>query len=209
MRIFDGAQNSYKEMYKVGITGGIGSGKSTVCRLLAEYGVAVYDSDSRAKELMANSEPLRLALQEAFGRECYNEHGLNRAYLASKVFNDKEALAKLNSIVHPAVRADFRAWAESQSSTYVVLESAILFEASFENEVDTTLAVLAPLEERIRRTIRRDGADRAAIEARIANQMSDEELHARADRTIVNLIMEYLESDVEQLHKIYCRESQL
>lgn len=209
MRIFDGAQNSYKDMYKVGITGGIGSGKSTVCRLLAEYGVAVYDSDSKAKELMANSEPLRQALQETFGRECYNEHGLNRAYLASKVFNDKKALAKLNSIVHPAVRADFRAWAESQSSAYVVLESAILFEAGFENEVDTTLAVLAPLEERIRRTISRDGADRAAIEARIANQMSDEELHARADRTIVNLIMEYLESDVEQLHKIYCRESQL
>ena len=90
-----------------------------------------------------------------------------------------------------------------------MLESAILFEAGFENEVDTTLAVMAPIEERIKRTISRDGTDRAAVEARIANQMSDEELHTRAARTIVNLIMEYLESDVEQLHKIYCRESQL
>lgn len=195
-------------MYKVGVTGGIGSGKSTICRLFAEYGVPIYDSDSRAKELMAESESLRNSLQEAFGEGCYNEQGLNRAYLAEKVFGDKEALAKLNSIVHPAVRADFRAWADMQRAAYVVLESAILFEVGFENEVDTTLAVMAPLEERIRRTIGRDGVDRAAVEARIANQMSDDELHARASRTIVNLNMEYLASDVEQLHKFYCYESQ-
>ena len=196
-------------MYKVGVTGGIGSGKSTVCRLLAEYGVPVYDSDARAKELMTNSESLRKSLCEAFGEECYGEQGLNRAYLAERVFGDKEALAKLNAIVHPAVRADFRAWADMQMTAYVVLESAILFEAGFENEVDTTLAVMAPIEERIKRTISRDGTDRAAVEARIANQMSDEELHVRAARTIVNLRVEYLESDVEQIHKIYCRESQL
>ena len=194
-------------MYKVGVTGGIGSGKSTVCALLAEYGVPVYDSDSRAKALMSESQALRKSLQEAFGEECYNEQGLNRAYLAEKVFGDKEALAKLNSIVHPAVRADFRAWADAQRAAYVVLESAILFEADFEGEVDTTLAVLAPIEERIRRTISRDGSDRAAVEVRIANQMSDDELHRRAKRTIVNLRKEYLESDVEQLHKMYCYES--
>ena len=194
-------------MYKVGVTGGIGSGKSTVCALLAEYGVPVYDSDSRAKALMSESQALRKSLQEAFGEECYNDQGLNRAYLAEKVFGDKEALAKLNSIVHPAVRADFRAWADAQRAAYVVLESAILFEADFEGEVDTTLAVLAPIEERIRRTVSRDGSDRAAVEARIANQMSDDELHRRAKRTIVNLRKEYLESDVEQLHKMYCYES--
>ena len=195
-------------MYKVGITGGIGSGKSTVCGLLAEYGVPVYDSDSRAKALMSESQALRKSLQEAFGEECYNEQGLSRAYLAEKVFGDKEALAKLNSIVHPAVRADFKAWADAQRAAYVVLESAILFEAGFEGEVDTTLAVMAPMEERIRRTVSRDGSDRAAVEARIANQMSDDELHRRAKRTIVNLRKEYLESDVEQLHKMYCYESQ-
>ena len=194
-------------MYKVGVTGGIGSGKSTVCALLAEYGVPVYDSDSRAKALMSESQALRKSLQEAFGEECYNDQGLNCAYLAEKVFGDKEALAKLNSIVHPAVRADFRAWADAQRAAYVVLESAILFEADFEGEVDTTLAVLAPIEERIRRTVSRDGSDRAAVEARIANQMSDDELHRRAKRTIVNLRKEYLESDVEQLHKMYCYES--
>lgn len=194
-------------MYKVGITGGIGSGKSTVCGLLSAYGVAVYDSDARAKALMEQSAALRESLCVAFGSECYNEYGLNRQYLASKVFGDEQSLMKLNSIVHPAVRADFRSWAEQQSGEYVVLESAILFEAAFETEVDTTLAVLAPVEERVRRAMGRDGADREAILNRIQHQMSDEELHARADRCLVNMRMDYLESDVEQLHKIYLYEA--
>ena len=119
-------------MYKIGVTGGIGSGKSTVCELLRDRGVAVYDSDSRAKQLMAESEALREQLIAAFGAECYNAEGLDRAFLASKVFGNEEALQQLNSIVHPAVRADFQAWAEQQSP-YVVLESAILFEAGFES----------------------------------------------------------------------------
>ena len=194
-------------IYKIGITGGIGSGKSTVCRLLADMGVPVYDSDARAKALMNDSEALRTALIEAFGEECYNAEGLNRPYLASRVFGDAEALAQLNAIVHPAVREDFRAWADVQSSRYVVLESAILFESGFENEVDTTLAVLAPLEERVRRTAERDGVDRESVLKRIAHQISDEELHRRANRTLVNLRMDYLESDVEQLHKMYCYEA--
>ncbi len=194
-------------MYKVGITGGIGSGKSCVCKLLSAYGVAVYDSDARAKLLMNDSEALREVLCQEFGAECYDAQGLNRAYLASKVFGSEEALAKLNSIVHPAVRADFRAWAELQSCTYVVLESAILFEAGFETEVDTTLAVLAPREERIRRAMQRDGVEREAIERRMEHQLSDDILHARADRTLVNLRMDYLESDVEQLHKIFLYEA--
>ena len=194
-------------MYKVGITGGIGSGKSSVCALLSAYGVAVYDSDDRAKALMNENEALRRALCEAFGEECYNAEGLNRAYLASQVFGSEEALARLNSIVHPAVRADFRAWAERQQGTYVVLESAILFEAGFETEVDTTVAVLAPKEERIRRAMQRDGVEREAIERRMEHQMGDEELHAKAEKCLVNLRMDYLESDVEQLHKMLLYEA--
>lgn len=194
-------------MYKIGITGGIGSGKSTVCALLREQGVAVYDSDAEAKRLMVESEALRQALIEAFGEECYNAEGLDRKYLASQVFGREEALLRLNAIVHPAVREDFRAWAERQKGSYVVLESAILFEAGFESEVDATLAVLAPLEERLRRTMERDGVEREQVLSRIKHQMSDDELHARADRTLVNLRREYLESDVEQLHKMYCYEA--
>ncbi len=194
-------------MYKIGITGGIGSGKSTVCALFREHGVAVYDSDAEAKRLMAESADLRRRLIEAFGEECYNAEGLDRKYLASKVFGCEEALQRLNSIVHPAVREDFRAWAERQRGSYVVLESAILFEAGFENEVDATLAVMAPLEERVRRTMERDGVEREQVMERIKHQMSDDDLHARANRTLVNLRREYLESDVEQLHKMYCYEA--
>ena len=193
--------------YKIGVTGGIGSGKSTVCRLLADMGAAVYDSDARAKALMNEDMALREALIEAFGEECYDEEGLNRAYLAAQVFGNEEALARLNAIVHPAVRADFRAWAEMQKSTYVVLESAILFEAGFENEVDSTLAVMSPLEERVRRTMERDGATREEVLRRISHQMSDDELHRLSAHTIVNLRMDYLESDVEQLHKRFCYEA--
>ena len=193
--------------YKIGVTGGIGSGKSTVCRLLADMGAAVYDSDARAKALMNEDMALREALIEAFGEECYDEEGLNRAYLAAQVFGNEEALARLNAIVHPAVRADFRAWAEMQKSTYVVLESAILFEAGFENEVDSTLAVMSPLEERVRRTMERDGATREEVLRRISHQMSDDELHRLSKHTIVNLRMDYLESDVEQLHKRFCYEA--
>lgn len=196
-----------KSIYKVGVTGGIGSGKSTVCALLAEYGVPVYYSDAEAKRLMNESEQLREAIIQSFGTECYTEQGLNREYLSSKVFGNGEALAQLNAIVHPAVREDFRAWADGQRASYVVFESAILFEAAFENEVDTTLAVMAPFEERVRRTMQRDGSLREDVERRIKHQMSDEELHAKAARTIVNLRREYLESDVEQLHKMFCYEA--
>lgn len=195
-------------MYKIGITGGIGSGKSTVCALFAEQGVAVYDSDFEAKRLMNESEAMRQALIAAFGQECYGEQGLNRAYLASQVFGNEEALQRLNAIVHPAVREDFRMWAERQQGAYVILESAILFESGFDTEVDATLAVMAPLEERVRRTMARDGVEREQVLSRISHQMSDDELHARANRTIVNLMRDYLESDVEQLHKMYCYEAQ-
>lgn len=196
-------------MYKVGITGGIGSGKSTVCRLFEQNGIAVYDSDARAKALMAESATLREQLVAAFGAECYNDQGLNRVYLAGRVFGDEVELRRLNGIVHPAVKDDFRRWADAQRGAYVVLESAILFESGFDAEVDTTLAVMAPMEERLRRTAERDGTDVEAIKRRMEHQLSDDELHARAARTIVNLRMDYLESDVEQLHKIYCYEATL
>lgn len=196
-------------MYKIGVTGGIGSGKSTVCALFAERGIPVYDSDSRAKSLMNDDEALRGELSREFGEGCYaTGGGLDRAYLASRVFGHAEALERLNAIVHPAVREDFRRWAEAQSAPYVLLESAILFEAGFESEVDATLAVLAPQQERVRRAVERDGVSRDEVLKRMAHQMSDDELHARADRTVVNVRRDYLESDVEQLHKIYSYEAQ-
>lgn len=188
-------------MYKVGITGGIGSGKSTVCRMLAERGVALYDADSRAKALMSTSEALRRALIDNFGAETFTAEGLNRAYLAGRVFNDAEQLRLLNSIVHPAVIEDFEAWAEAQEGNYVVFESAILFEAGLEDRVDVAVAVMAPEALRVERVMARDGHSREQVLARIKNQMSDDERSDRAKYSIVNVDIEELEEDVEQLHR--------
>lgn len=188
-------------MYKVGITGGIGSGKSTVCRMLAERGVALYDADSRAKALMSTSEALRRALIDNFGAETFNAEGLNRAYLAGRVFNDAEQLRLLNSIVHPAVIEDFEAWAEAQEGNYVVFESAILFEAGLEDRVDVAVAVMAPEALRVERVMARDGHTMEQVLARIKNQMSDDERSDRAKYSIVNVDIEELEEDVEQLHR--------
>lgn len=188
-------------MYKVGITGGIGSGKSTVCAILAEFGVAVYDSDSRAKRLMNEDNTLRERLVERFGSNVYCAEGLNRRYLAERVFGNPEELKALNAIVHPAVMDDFDRWALEQEGSYVVLESAILFEASLDRRVDVSVAVMAPEELRIERAMQRDGAQREQIVARMNNQISDEERVERAKYTIVNIDIDNLRSDVEQLHR--------
>lgn len=194
-------------MYKVGLTGGIGSGKSTVAELLSNRGVAVYDSDSRAKALMAGDEALRAALIEAFGVECYTDAGINRAWLAERVFNNEEELRRLNAIVHPAVMRDFAAWAETVEGDYVVMESAILLEAGLESHVDVVVAVMAPKELRLQRAMQRDGASEAQIEERMRNQMSDEERTERAKYAIVNIDLDELDEDVEQLHRRLCYDS--
>lgn len=194
-------------MYKVGLTGGIGSGKSTVAELLRDRGIAVYDSDSRAKMLMVDDESLRAALANAFGAECYTEEGLNRAWLAERVFTSAEELGRLNAIVHPAVMRDFAAWAEAQEGEYVVLESAILLEAGLESHVDVVVAVMAPKGVRIERAMKRDGATAEQIEERMRNQMSDDERTERAKYAIVNIDLEELEEDVEQLHRRLCYDS--
>ena len=187
-------------MRKIAICGGIGSGKSTVCGMFAERGVAIYDSDSRAKSLMSESAELRAALIAEFGEGCYKGGELNRPYLAEKVFGSEEQLAKLNSIVHPAVKADFLAWAEEQEGDFCILETAILFESGFDAVVDCSVAVLAPMPLRIERAMQRDGATREQIEARIKAQMSDDELMARADFAIVNFQLEDVEKDVVELN---------
>lgn len=197
-----------KSMMRVGITGGIGSGKSTACGLFAQLGVPVYDCDIEAKRLMAESESVRNAICEAFGEEAYVQGELNRAYLAERVFGDAEQLARLNAIVHPAVRDDFRRWCgEHSQEAYVLMESAILFDAGFESEVDLSVAVVAPRELRIMRVCNRNGVTPEQVEERMAHQMSDDELHSRADYTMVNISLDYLRSDVEAMDKILRREA--
>jgi dephospho-CoA kinase len=188
-------------MYKVGITGGIGSGKSLIADMLLKRGVALYSSDSRAKELMASDPELRQQLVERFGSEVFCAEGLNRAYLAERVFASDEELKALNAIVHPRVMADFEQWAEKQSGDYVVLESAILYESGFDGAVDIVVAIMAPEELRIERVIKRDGVTKEQVEERMRHQLSDEERCNRAKYAIVNIELDELEEDVEQLHR--------
>ena len=173
-------------MMKVGITGGIGSGKSTVCRLFARLGVAVYDSDAGAKRLMTEDAELRRRITDRFGAEAYADGTLNRTYLAGRVFSEAQALADLNAIVHPAVRADFAVWAERQEGDYVILESALLFDAGFDACVGRT-----PGEVRLR----------------IAAQTDDDTLSAKADYTLVNILESDLEPAVAELHRIFSHEA--
>ena len=186
-------------MLKIGVTGGIGSGKSTVCRLYAARGIAVYDTDAAAKRLMAEDAALRRVIEARFGEESYQEGALNRPWLARQVFGDEAALQALNRLVHPAVIADFERWATEQLGAFVVVESAILYEAGLDRAVDKVVAVLAPERLRIERAMQRDGATEEQIRSRMAAQLSDEELHRRADVSLVNIFEEDLEAAVQEL----------
>lgn len=186
-------------MFKVGITGGIGSGKSTVCRLFAARGVAVYDTDAAAKRLMAEDVELKAQIVARFGAASYQDGVLNRSYLAEQIFGNDAAREALNGLVHPAVIADFERWAEQQEGAYVVLESAILYEAGLDKHLDRVVAVLAPKSLRLERAMLRDGADREQIERRMAAQMDDDTLRDRADVALVNIFEEELEQMVQEL----------
>ncbi|MCM1151593.1 MAG: dephospho-CoA kinase [Alistipes sp.] len=194
----------------VGITGGIGSGKSTVCRLFEERGVRVYYSDAAAKGLMAPGGPLAGELVRRFGSGVYRRgRELDRKYLAGIVFDDSQALADLNALVHPAVLDDFRRWTRLHAGEeYVILESAILFESGFDAFVDRTLAVLASAEERIARVCARDGCDAEAVRQRIAAQSDDDTLQQRADLFIRNDSSSAdLAAEVDRLDRQFRREA--
>ena len=171
---------------KIGITGGIGSGKSIVSRLLTLTGIPVYQTDTEAKRLMLSDTGIREGLTALAGNEVYNEKGLNKAFLASYIFGHPEHLKQVNAIVHPRVRDDFRLWAGKVRQEIVAMESAILLEAGFTNEVDKIVMVYAPSEVRIARAIRRDSATRKEVERRIQSQMDDEKKRGAADFVIVN-----------------------
>lgn len=173
---------------KIGITGGIGSGKSVVSRLLETMGVPVYISDLETRRLMHTDAAIRRQLVALLGEEVYAGGRLNKPLLASYLFASQEQAARVNGIVHPCVKDDFRRWAAQMSAEHSVvgMESAILLEAGFAGEVDRIVMVYAPLEVRIARAVERDRSSRELIEQRIRSQMDDEEKRSRADEVIVN-----------------------
>lgn len=174
-------------MIKVGVTGGIGSGKSTVCKVFAALGIPVFEADPVAKELMNTNPELAEQLISLFGPSVYlPDHTIDRKYLARIVFNDSSLLEKLNKVVHPVVRDAFNNWCEKQKAPYIIHEAAILFESGFYKMMDKTIAVVADESERISRVTKRDKLTTEQVHDRIRNQWSDEQRMKLADFVIRN-----------------------
>jgi dephospho-CoA kinase len=174
-------------MKKIGITGNIGSGKSTISRIFAVLGIPVYDADSRAKAVMTENQDLVFAIKNLLGEESYTPQGdLNRTYISQKVFNRSDLLAGLNALVHPAVFKDFDDWLSVQTAPYVLKEAALLIESGSYKKLDQLIVVLADEETRLQRSMKRDGADELSIRARMKNQMPQEEKASFAQYSIDN-----------------------
>ena len=184
----------------IGLTGGIGSGKTTVAKLFEELGVPVYNSDLKAKKLMQNSKELRTAVIDLLGKESYVLQKLNKKYIADKIFDDKELLQKLNAIVHPAVRQDFIKWAKRKSAPYVIQEAAILFENNSYMTFDKIILVKAPKEVRVQRVLTRDAISEKEILTRMENQWDDSKKIPLADYVIENTDLEKTKIQVEKIH---------
>lgn len=173
-------------MIKIGLTGGIGSGKSVVAALLELSGIPVYIADTESKRLTASSPVIREKLIALFGKELYTPDGLDKKRLASHIFGTPELLEQVNAIIHPEVNRHFLAWAERQKTPICAIESAILFESGFNRIVDTTLMVYAPMEIRIGRALERDAVSREEVIRRIESQLPDEVKKEKSDYVIFN-----------------------
>lgn len=173
-------------MLRIGLTGGIGSGKSTVANVFRVLNVPVFEADAEGRRLLKEDAEVGAAVRNRFGPTVFRDGLIDRAALGAIVFNDKQALADLNGIIHPAVRASFNAWASEQTAPYVVMEAAILAETGNHKAFDRILVVTAPEELRIRRVMERDGVEAEAVQARMSNQLSDNERNALADHLIEN-----------------------
>lgn len=194
---------------KIGVTGGIGAGKSVVCRIFSALGVPVYDADSRAKSLLVKDAELVRQVKGHFGEAAYTAGGmLNRAYLAEEVFADAEKLALLNSLVHPRVALDFDRWLRQQGNVpYVVKEAALIFEANSHKSLDAVIAVSAPEELRVRRTLIRDEhRSRKQVQEIMQKQLEEDERLSRADYRITNDDKTLVMPQVWRLHKTFVSE---
>jgi dephospho-CoA kinase len=173
-------------MLKLGITGGIGSGKTTICNIFGSLGIPVFYADEKAKLLIESDEELKRAIIKEFGPESFGQSGYNRKYIASLVFRDHEALLKLNCMIHPKVADDFTHWVSQQESCYVIFEAAVLFESGACSMVDFSIVIDAPIQLRIERVMKRDVVTKEEIEFRIKNQWPTDEIKKMADWVIMN-----------------------
>ena len=188
-------------MIIVGLTGGIGSGKTTVAKMFNELGVPVYIADLEAKKLMNTSKVIKRKLLQLFGDEAYVDGKLNRPFLANKIYSDKELLIKMNAIVHPKVKAHFIKWKKKQDFEYIIKETAILFENNSYQDCNFVITVTASEEDRIQRVISRDNSSSEKVKAIMNNQWSDEEKVKLSNFVIENANLSKTENQVRIIHQ--------
>lgn len=184
---------------KIGITGGIGSGKSYVCKKLIDKGYPVYSCDDEAKRLMQESDEIRKQLTELIGDEAYKGGKLNRTAIAQYLFQNKNNAERINHIVHPAVRTDMEEWYKCQRPTLCFVESAILFEAGFDSAVDATVMVFADDGVRLQRAMKRDNTDSENVQRRMVQQLPQQEVCQRADYTLHNNPTDDIDEEINKM----------
>ncbi len=187
-------------IFRLGVTGGIGSGKSTVCKTFNVLGIPVFSADEEGRRIMDTDTRLKDDLNNIIGEDLYASGELDRVRLASLIFNDNDLLDSVNRLVHPLVYDKYREWCGQQCSDYVIFEAAILFEAGAEEYVDMILAVIAPLEERVKRVMERNKMSREQVMERVKNQISDKEMIERSDYYINNSDNEMIIPAVLEIH---------
>lgn len=185
----------------VGLTGGIGSGKTTVARFFVELGIPVYNSDKAAKKLMKSSKKIKKGIIELLGENAYVNKKLNKKYISDKIFNDNELLQKLNMIVHPAVKLHFLAWKVKQEAPYVIQETALIFENNSQAFYDKIILVVVSENERIQRVKARDGISEEAVRNRIKNQLKDDQKVSIAHYVIENTELSKTKKNVAEVNK--------
>ncbi|MDM8001442.1 MAG: dephospho-CoA kinase [Bacteroidota bacterium] len=192
---------------RLGVTGGIGSGKTTVCRIFRVLGVPVFVADTVARDMMENEPELRTAINQIAGKDLYTTGTLDRKELARIIFNRPELLRKVNGVVHPAVLKQFEEWADNSALPYVIMEAAILFEAGADALVDRVVTISAPVEERIARVMGRNDLTREEVIRRINNQLEDEEREEQSYYVINNSDNEMIIPEILKIHEDMIRLS--
>lgn len=185
----------------VGLTGGIGSGKTTVAKMFEELGVPIYIADIEAKKLINRSKIIKRKLIVLFGDEAYVDNKINRVFVADQIFNNQDLLSRMNQIVHPKVASHFKRWLKKHNSPFVIKEAAILFENGSYKDLDAIITVTAPIEERIKRVTKRDNSTKEKVLAVMRNQWDDKKKVELSDYVINNTTLEKTQEQVLKIHQ--------
>ncbi|MBI5009934.1 MAG: dephospho-CoA kinase [Bacteroidia bacterium] len=194
-------KNGIRTVKKLGVTGGIGSGKTTVCRVFNVLGVPVFSADAVARDVMDIDTGIMLRINTIAGKNLYESGNLDRSELARLIFNNERLLEKVNALVHPVVLSRFREWENKQDAPYVIMEAAILFESGASKIVDRILTVIAPMEERVNRVIHRSNLTREQVMERMRNQMDDNQRIEGSDYVISNSENDMIIPEILRIHE--------